>query len=231
MSPRNDAQPVHFQTRVGSGAGIRTLPRLSASQAVNNFRDIYSDKDNNPKYRHVSQVDFHKSQEMLKKKKASFNGNDDGSRSKLIASSDGFGTTNDPGFSTITPIGESQNRRRVTQGVFSASGANYTLKNGPLNSGIIDIANEDTTAPNMASAKRSMEETQKTTVRSHKSGSMHSRRTQSIRSLRSKHRQSRNSEMQTNDFYVVGSLDTINVNYKVDKERQRVQSKPLLQSQ
>ena len=34
--------------------------------------------------------------------------------------------------------------------------------------------------------------------------------------------------MQTNDFYVVGSLETINVNYKVDVERQRIQPKPML---
>ena len=54
---------------------MRTLPRLSASQAVNNFREIYSEKDYNgnmrqqvgtTKYRHVSHIDFHKSQEMIK---------------------------------------------------------------------------------------------------------------------------------------------------------------------
>ena len=31
--------------------------------------------------------------------------------------------------------------------------------------------------------------------------------------------------MQTNDFYVVGSLDTVAVNYRVDKDRQIVQRK------
>ena len=74
-----------------------------------------------------------------------------------------------------------------------------------------------------------MEETQKTTVRSHKSAaSARSRRTHSIRSMRSKQRSNRASDMQTNDFYVVGSLDTINVNYKVDVDHQRVKQKPLL---
>ena len=57
---------------------------------------------------------------------------------------------------------------------------------------------------------------------------MASRKSHSIRSLRSHQRSKRASEMQTNDFYVVGSLDTINVNYKVDVERQRIQPKPML---
>ena len=59
------AQTTQNQTRVTSGNGMRSLPRLSASQAVNNFREIYSEKDG--KYRHVSHADFHKSQEMIKK--------------------------------------------------------------------------------------------------------------------------------------------------------------------
>ena len=76
---------------------MRSLPRLSASQAVHNFRDIYSEKDKN--YRHVSHVDFTKSQETLnkqgaqmrKKGEASFNGHSDGHQ-KLLASSDGLCT-------------------------------------------------------------------------------------------------------------------------------------------
>jgi hypothetical protein len=36
--------------------------------------------------------------------------------------------------------------------------------------------------------------------------------------------------MQTNDFYIVGSLDTINVNYKVDKAKQVVNSKVYLKA-
>ena len=52
------------QHRVNSGHGMRTLPRLSASQAVHNLRDIASEKDR--RYRHVSHHDFHNSHDTTK---------------------------------------------------------------------------------------------------------------------------------------------------------------------
>ena len=137
---------------------MRTLPRLSASQAVGNFRDIYSEKNNGQgKYRHVSTIDFHKSQEIGKyKKKTSFNGNED-LHSKMIASSDGL-CTNDNGFSSITPIGVSHHeRRKVAQANFCQSGRTVTCNEGPPNSGIIDIKNDADV--NLASQKRSLEDT------------------------------------------------------------------------
>ena len=47
------------------------LPRLSASEAVNNFGEFgttYSERNgiSQNKYRHISHKDFHKSQEMIK---------------------------------------------------------------------------------------------------------------------------------------------------------------------
>ena len=120
-----------------------------------------------------------------------------------------------------------------------------TLSGDQNESAIIDIKNSydahggnttkngetiDTTFKS-GNARSSIEDCQKTTtIRSQKSagGSVASRKSHSIRSLRSHQRSKRASEMQTNDFYVVGSLDTINVNYKVDVERQRIQPKPML---
>ena len=55
--------------RIASGNGMRGLPRLSESQAVGNFREIFSEKAStagpgtNVKYRHVSHKDFRSSQE------------------------------------------------------------------------------------------------------------------------------------------------------------------------
>ena len=43
-----------YHGRVASGSGVRTLPRLSASEAVHNFRDINSEKNGTVQYRHVS---------------------------------------------------------------------------------------------------------------------------------------------------------------------------------
>ena len=133
MSPNSHhdqhmGQNVMYQTRVASGSGMRTLPRLSASQAVNNFREIYSEKDggavnghhngngHQTKYRHVSHIDFHKSQEMIKKQRKGTAGDDGGMSigNKLIASSDGLGLgSNDPGFSSITPVGVASDRRKL----------------------------------------------------------------------------------------------------------------------
>ena len=47
--------------------------------------------------------------------------------------------------------------------------------------------------------------------------------------MRSKHRNSKVSDHQTNDCYFVGgNLDTININYKVDEARREVIPKPML---
>ena len=43
-----------YPGRIASGSGVRTLPRLSASEAVHNFRDINSEKGGTVQYRHVS---------------------------------------------------------------------------------------------------------------------------------------------------------------------------------
>jgi len=76
------------------------------------------------------------------------------------------------------------------------------VRNGPL--GLLDSGRVD-----------SLQKT--TTGRSQKSSNtINSRKSRSIHSLRRSQQRSRASEMQTNDFYVVGNLDTINVNYKVD---------------
>ena len=54
MSPKDDEKEGYL-----SGSGMRKLPRLSASEAVNNFRDIYSERaPAGHKYRHVSDKDF-----------------------------------------------------------------------------------------------------------------------------------------------------------------------------
>ena len=75
----------------------------------------------------------------------------------------------------------------------------------------------------------SQEETMKTTVRSQKSGSQRSRRTTSIRSLKRSQKSNRASEVQTNEMYVIGgSLETVNINYKVDRENKRVQQRATL---
>eukprot|EP00353_Schmidingerella_taraikaensis_P019156 CAMPEP_0185612422 /NCGR_PEP_ID=MMETSP0436-20130131/21644_1 /TAXON_ID=626734 ORGANISM="Favella taraikaensis, Strain Fe Narragansett Bay" /NCGR_SAMPLE_ID=MMETSP0436 /ASSEMBLY_ACC=CAM_ASM_000390 /LENGTH=152 /DNA_ID=CAMNT_0028245805 /DNA_START=266 /DNA_END=724 /DNA_ORIENTATION=- len=65
-----DERQQQADSRGTVGSGLRTLPRLSASQAVHNFRDIYSDRQRGQgKYRHVSHADFHKSHDMGKKKR------------------------------------------------------------------------------------------------------------------------------------------------------------------
>ncbi len=98
---------------------MRSLPRLSASQAVNNFKDIYSEK--NGKYRHISHADFNKSHEMLRKKKEggqrSFAGypTNEESNSKFIESSNGYPMTsnNDQYFSPVTPVGLKSEGRKM----------------------------------------------------------------------------------------------------------------------
>ena len=84
MSPR--------VVRGGTGGGMRTLPRLSASQVVRNFRDIASDGsqggNHNPKYRHVSHKDFNQDPDMKRGQK-SFRGGRSG-RPQMVASSDGL---------------------------------------------------------------------------------------------------------------------------------------------
>ena len=57
---------------------------------MHNFRDIYSDRQRGqPKYRHVSHADFHKSQDMGKKRRdiTSDNGNAVEDSQRLLASS------------------------------------------------------------------------------------------------------------------------------------------------
>ena len=73
----------------------------------------------------------------------------------------------------------------------------------------------------------------KTTVRSQKSGSQRSRRTASIRSLKNRSQKSnRQSDVQRNEMYVIGgTLETVNVNYKVDKDNRRVQQMTSLNCQ
>lgn len=119
-------------------------------------------------------------------------------------------TTNDAGFSSITPINPS-NRRKTVQANFYSSAGMEPVRNGPL--GLLDSGRVD-----------SLQKT--TTGRSQKSSNtINSRKSRSIHSLRRSQQRSRASEMQTNDFYVVGNLDTINVNYKVDIKNQAVNTK------
>ena len=85
------------------------------------------------------------------------------------------------------------------------------VRAGPLDSALVDTNNSLQKA---------------TTGRSQKSANtIRSRKSRSIHSLRRSQQRSRASEMQTNDFYIVGSLDKINVNYKVDIKNHAVNSK------
>jgi len=69
MSPAADAA-AEAESRGTVGAALRTLPRLSASEAVQNFYEIGADRQHGKgQYRHVSHADFHKSQEMGNKKR------------------------------------------------------------------------------------------------------------------------------------------------------------------
>jgi len=64
----------------------------------------------------------------------------------------------------------------------------------------------------------------KTTVKSRGSGaSVRSRRTTSIRSNHRSQHSKRGSDVQSNEIYVIGSMETTNFNYSVDKNRRRVQ--------
>ena len=88
----------------------------------------------------------------------------------------------------------------------------------------------DEMATNADSANLRGETRKTTTVRSQKSaGSMaHSRKSNSIRSMRNSQRSNNNrnsQQRQTNEMYVVGSMDNIQVNYKVDVENQKVYQK------
>ena len=86
------------------------------------------------------------------------------------------------------------------------------------------------TINHMATGKeRSVDDTGSRAMRSSQksvNNSIHSRGSKSIRSLRSRGQRSRVSGTQTNDMYVVGSMDNIQINYKVDVDNQRVESKP-----
>ena len=53
-----------YGSPVNERIGMRALPRLSESQAVGGFREILSDQGvSKGNYRHVSNKDFHTSQE------------------------------------------------------------------------------------------------------------------------------------------------------------------------
>ena len=95
-SPRNVPQ----NNNIPSDTVMHILPRLSASQALGNFRDIYSsERDGTKPYRHVSTADFHgKSFTTCTNK------------NKLLNSSDGI-YTGEPGYQSITPIQPSDRRR------------------------------------------------------------------------------------------------------------------------
>ena len=79
--------------------------------------------------------------------------------------------------------------------------------------------------------EKSVEETQKTTMRSEKSASVRSKK--STKSIGSKQRSQRLSQTQTctNEFYVVGNLDTININYNVDAATGNVTTRAPLQTE
>ena len=70
------------------------------------------------------------------------------------------------------------------------------------------------------------EDTQKTTVRSrvsHASGiSQGAKSRRSIKSLRNSQRSNRGSDTQNRDIIVIGSNDTVNVNYSIDRKEKRV---------
>ena len=159
------------------------------------------------------------------KRQQTLNGNQTiQTQSKLLASSE-----NDPGFSSIiSPVGANMSdKRKVVTADFGTSGPGraFTMKEvmSPGGGMIINDINTDSNEIH-GKNQRSMEETQKTTIRSQKSaGSMggghQSRKSNSIRSLRQSQRSNHASQRrQTNDMYIVGSMDTINVNYKVDVE-------------
>lgn len=193
----------------------RILPRLSASQAINNIRDIKSDRSQEHKYRHVSHADFHLGQNarQQRRKITSFNGNNE-DNSHLVSSE------HDIGFETLNTTNTAcvmSDRVNTKNQVNMCTEVDVI---GKLSGGF--KKGEMTT-------QRKDEAGQTTTMRSHKSASAVSRRTQqSIRSLRNSQRQSRASNMQTNEMYVVGSLDTININYIVDTESKVVRRKPML---
>ena len=69
----------------------------------------------------------------------------------------------------------------------------------------------------------------KTTVRSRRSqASAASRRTTSIRSLRRSQHSKKASDVQTNDFYVIGSMETATINFSVDKQKKCVKKRDSL---
>ena len=89
------------------GTGLRTLPRLSESQAVHNFNEIHNDRQKGKgKYRHVSHADFHKSQDhgaMGKKRRditSEAGGNAVEDSQNLLTSSNHDRSLQTPGFST-----------------------------------------------------------------------------------------------------------------------------------
>ena len=105
---------------------------------------------------------------------------------------------------------------------------------GPPDSGLISINNEDgVVLQKDTGVRQSMDKiTQRTrtTIKSAKSASKYSnksKKTISNRSIKSKNRSNLNQTAvrQSNDFYIVGSLDTINVDYNVNKERQHIRHK------
>ena len=147
---------------------MRLLPRVSASQAVNGFHDIYSDGRGDKKYRLRSQKDFHTSQGVRTK---TFNGTQIETQSKI-------GTSDlEPGFSSArTPVAiNMSDRRKIAAANFERGGRTFTMKD-------MRPGKETTTSDD-----RALDETQKTTERSQKSAASYghnSRKSNSVRSMR-----------------------------------------------
>ena len=153
---------------------MRLLPRVSASQAVNGFHDIYSDGRGDKKYRLRSQKDFHTSQGVRTK---TFNGIPIETQSKT-------GTSDlEPGFSSArTPVAiNMSDRRKIAAANFEMGGHGRTFTMNDTRQGKETLTSDD----------RALDETQKTTVRSQKSAASYghnSRKSNSIRSMRQSQR-------------------------------------------
>lgn len=153
---------------------MRLLPRVSASQAVNGFHDIYSDGRGDKKYRLRSQKDFHTSQGVRTK---TFNGIPIETQSKT-------GTSDlEPGFSSArTPVAiNMSDRRKIAAANFEMGGHGRTFTMKDTRQGKETLTSDD----------RALDETQKTTVRSQKSAASYghnSRKSNSIRSMRQSQR-------------------------------------------
>ena len=116
---------------------MRALPRLSASQAVNNFHDIDSNHPQSNKYRHVSQKDFYAGQNNTSRvRRKTFNGGADARanmmeemQNKIAASSEllegHHGAVATSGYSSSrTPVAVNMSDRRKIAAGFDASGLN-----------------------------------------------------------------------------------------------------------